>query len=461
MKNLKKVGIVLFAVVLFTLLTMIIPNNSLAATNKMPEAVNGVITLTEDVELTSSYEVKNGTTVIIDLNGYKIVNTSAFHTIVVEKGGNLTIRGEGTVDNISHGKGAVVNHGTFTLEGGTLTRSAETGVNNKVSGGNSWYVVDNNGQGAVMTVKGGEIISTGGYSSLIRNLGATINVEGGTLRNGFIALKNDDNGVANVTGGTIETTSKGGSNGGAIQNWGEIDITGGKILAPENMVAVYTSVWSDSYNTPITTINGDVTIEGEIYLERDRNYQCNNIAEVVIENANINGDIVVRDDSKVSINGGIVSGTITTNSENAVIRVSGGTFSQEVPDEYLTEDNKVEYTPADYSALLEVVDKANALDKNKYTQESYQKLQDALAAIEYGLDFRYEEKVNQMTASVENAMDGLVLADTGDVDENTINNIVDDGEKDDTPKTGNLGIYFILPLVVISIICVVVFNKRK
>lgn len=88
------------------------------------------------------------------------------------------------------------------MDGPTLNRSAEAGSSSTNNGGNSWYVVDNHG---TMTVESGSIISTSYYSSLLRNIGATLNVKGGTMESNFIVLKNDDEGVMNITGGTITT----------------------------------------------------------------------------------------------------------------------------------------------------------------------------------------------------------------------------------------------------------------
>ena len=88
----------------------------------------------------------------------------------------------------------------------------------------AWYVVDNHD---TITMKGGQIINTSGFSSLVRNIGATFNLENGTLQNTFIVLKNDDNGVFNMTGGKVVTT---GSQGSALQNWGKATISGGTQL---------------------------------------------------------------------------------------------------------------------------------------------------------------------------------------------------------------------------------------
>lgn len=59
----------------------------------LPEAVDGVITLTNDVELSSAFKVSG--TVTIDLNGYDITPKSGFTDdalIVVKRGGNLIVQ---------------------------------------------------------------------------------------------------------------------------------------------------------------------------------------------------------------------------------------------------------------------------------------------------------------------------------------------------------------------------------
>ena len=61
-----------------------------------------------------------------------------------------------------------MNYGNAILESGTLTRSKEAGSSPSTSGG-SRNVVDNNK--GTMTVKGGNIVSTGKFSSLIRKIG--------------------------------------------------------------------------------------------------------------------------------------------------------------------------------------------------------------------------------------------------------------------------------------------------
>ena len=116
--------------------------------------------------------------------------------------------------------------------------------------GGSYYVIDNSG---VLTISSGTVTNNSGYpdkwqgSSLIRNLGtdaennAVLNITGGHIyQANFIAVKNDDFGTLNVTGGLIEAGEAIGGNSGAsaIQNWNIANITGGTVNG-----SVMTCVW--------------------------------------------------------------------------------------------------------------------------------------------------------------------------------------------------------------------------
>ena len=280
------------------------PMNALAAgEGEMPEVADGVITLTEDVTLTEVYTVATETELTIDLNGHKITNAASQHTIV--NNGTLTIRDSsegktGVVDNVSHGKGALVNNGTATLESGKLTRSAEAGTSATENGGNSWYVVDNHG---TLTVTGGNIINDSGYSSLIRNVGE-MNVSGGEMENTFIAIKNDEAGkdklgVLNVTGGTITSQNQ------AIQNWSTATISGATITG---------DIGTWAYKSGSDIFAGDTTISG----------------------GSIDGDIVVSiynvlgenpsSVPSVTISSGIVTGEVTATTPGT-IEITGGTYT--------------------------------------------------------------------------------------------------------------------------------------
>ena len=211
-------------------------------------AENGAtVSLTKDE--TGSITISTGKTITLDLAGHKLTNTADNHTVTVETGATLTVTDSsaektGTIDNTSHQKGAVVNHGTFVLENGNLTRSAEASAApasegaDPTSGNNSWYVVWNTGD---MTVNGGKIFFSeskqGFFSSLIDNgwkdpdnntskAFATLTITGGTLSGGKITVKNDDYGILDVKGGTITQSY---TSYTSIYNWNEATVSGGSI----------------------------------------------------------------------------------------------------------------------------------------------------------------------------------------------------------------------------------------
>ena len=99
------------------------------------EAKDGdTVVLVQDTK--EDITVSGDKTITIDLNGKKLTNCSG-DTIVVEIGATLTVTGSGTVDNVTNGKAAIYNNGTVILNGGSYTRSQETGVDKDNSGGNS------------------------------------------------------------------------------------------------------------------------------------------------------------------------------------------------------------------------------------------------------------------------------------------------------------------------------------
>ena len=246
-------------------------------------------------------------------SGVTLTNVSD-HTITNK--GTLTVTGSGTIDNVTHGKGALVNYGTATVSGCTLTRSAQ-------ADGNSWYVIDNQG---TMTITGSaNVINNAGNASLIRNGGVnsgnfSLTISGGTLTQpNFIAVKNDDYGQLTVTGGTIN------SNVQAIQNWSNATITGGTMNGDVNEFA-YTGFASK------TTISGSAVINGDVW---SINYgNSTTIPALEITGGTVNGSVYKGTGSGESYN------KIENNSEAANITISGGSFSEIVPEDYCAEGFK-------------------------------------------------------------------------------------------------------------------------
>ena len=231
----------------------------------------GTVTLLKDTK--EDITIPAGKIITLDLNGNKLTNVSG-HTIT--NNGNLTVTGNGTVDNITDGKGALVNKvgAIATLNGGTFTRSQEAGTYEPdLANGNSWYTVKNYG---TMTINADTTVTTrltddngnavGGHSSLIANgwqnandltnnprngnQNALLTVNGGTFIGGINTVKNDDYSQLVFNNGTCTNYTQ-----AAFQNHNIATINGGSFVAESH--------WS-IYNCPCNANSdkGELTITG-------------------------------------------------------------------------------------------------------------------------------------------------------------------------------------------------------
>ena len=167
---------------------------------KAAVAAGGEVTLGDNI--TASITIPKDKTVTLNLNGKTLTNEADMDTITVALGGTLTIEGTGTVDNDSHGRAAVYNNGTVTINGGTYTRSAEkgtgkTGADN--ANGNSWYTICNHG---IMTVNPGvTVTNTGTFSSMFEN--GYQSYKGNNERSNYVAGTNNAAPALTINGGTF------------------------------------------------------------------------------------------------------------------------------------------------------------------------------------------------------------------------------------------------------------------
>ena len=245
--------------------------SDLSALNYLAPSANVSVKLTADTQ--KDVVIPANTTVTLDLNGHNLTNVSG-HTIT--NNGNLTVTGSGTVDNISDGKGALVNKvgAIATLNGGTFTRSQEAGTYEPdLANRNSWYTVKNYG---TMTINAGATVTTrltddngnavGGHSSLIANgwqnandltnnprndnQNALLTVNGGTFIGGINTVKNDDYSELVFNNGTCTNYTQ-----AAFQNHNIATINGGSFVAESH--------WS-IYNCPCNANSdkGELTITG-------------------------------------------------------------------------------------------------------------------------------------------------------------------------------------------------------
>ena len=256
--------------------------------------------------VTESVVIPEGKEVTIDLNEKTITNIDGQHTIT--NNGTLTISGEGTVDNVSHGKAALYNNGVAVLNGGVYSRSLEAGTATGANG-NSWYTIFNDGD---LTVNAGVEVcqrkeSTNNFSSLVENgynKPATLTINGGTFTAGLNAVKNDSGTVTikdgTFLGGGDDAEQK------SVLNWDTLEISGGTF---ENVVQTWT--WTDSTtgegSHATTNISGG-TFNGGVVAET---YHGEEAPAPV-----------------VNITGGTFTGTVIGN--KAEINVSAGKFSSAI-----------------------------------------------------------------------------------------------------------------------------------
>ncbi len=276
---------------------------------------SGTVVLQSNVN--ESVSIEKSATVTIDLNGHTLTNVKD-HTIT--NNGTLTIvdsseNGAGTVDCVTHGKGALVNYGTVTVKGGTFTRSKEASTSPTNSGGNSWYVIDNQGE---MTFNGGKVVNKSEFSSLVRNLNGSLTINGGEFENAFIALKNDEKGKLVVNGGTVTSSEQ------SLQNWNEATLSGGTF---NGRVATWgytgTDVGGDNTAIGKTTIAGSAVVNGDV---QAINYKdSENLPVVTVSGGTVNGYI-----SKAKHDGGSTQ-KVKPNDETSTIVVTGGNFKKTEP----------------------------------------------------------------------------------------------------------------------------------
>ena len=248
-----------------------------AAINAASDGGNTVVLLKD---LTESITIDNNKNVTIDLNGHKLTNTDGQHTITNNGTLTITATNGGTVDNVTHAKGAIVNYGVTVLNGGTFERSQEKGTYSPyTNGGNSFYTIANYGK---MEINAGvTVYNNGGYSSMIRNGGegtdaSTLTINGGTFSGGVNTVKNDAAGVLVINGGNFSNTAQ-----YVIMNWHKTTINNGTFKTLESAEAVlFTSNWGG--DAAAATSAGELTITGGTFK------RANNTQKMIVDAYNAN-----------------------------------------------------------------------------------------------------------------------------------------------------------------------------
>lgn len=344
---------------------------SAAVGTALPAAVDGVITLGNDSyvmseDTTAFVNVPAGVTATLDLGGKTLTNKADEHTIIVENGATLTITGNGIVDNVSHGKGAIVNSGEVTLNGGTFKRSAENGTYSSYgNGGNSWYTIANYGTMEINT--GVTVENAGGYSSMIRNGGeatadCNLTIRGGNFTGGVNTVKNDSFGVLTINGGNFSNTAQ-----YVIMNWNKAEITAGTFQTLDTASAVlFTSAYGGDANTvgKLTISGGEFKHASDTQEMIVDHYDASNSGTAAVTGGKFDADISAYVPDGYILNNGTVEKLGET---NAVAKV-GDTYYKTLADAVAAADNNTVTLLKDVTADITIpAGKTMTLDLNGKT----------------------------------------------------------------------------------------------
>ena len=145
----------------------------------------GMVTLSEDIELTSPIEVKPGVSAILDLAGKSIVNVNpeTQDTIIVPADASLVIKGNGVVDG---GSGSSCNMAVYIKGGHCVIEDGTFHVGpDKNDSWNSCIEIN----GGILEIKGGTFSTDRPYNNRYfvlnkkDNSDSVISVTGGTFVN--------------------------------------------------------------------------------------------------------------------------------------------------------------------------------------------------------------------------------------------------------------------------------------
>lgn len=345
-------------------------------------AVNAGGEIVLDADITASITISADKNITLDLNGKTLTNEANKHTITNE--GTLTIKGDGTVDNVSHAKAAVYNKqgATATLSGGKFTRSKETGKSDSVSGGNSYYNILNQGE---MTINSGvEVSQTGHFSSLIDNgwyngsentakINAKLTINGGTFSGGLNTIKNDDFGDLTIKDGKFSNTS-----GAVVLNWNIANISGGSFEVADSAKSVIANGYGNAEMD-----KGELTITGGTFTA------SNDGAGNIFGYTGSNGGFV-------KISGGTFDGDLNTTGYPYTPEISGGEFTDD-PGQYVVNDKAVLvldkdeylviYNDDDYACVLGATYKDVMRDTPYYYLDKEDAEQGELKPLGHSVDF--------------------------------------------------------------------------
>ncbi len=266
----------------------------------LPEAADGVITLTGDVTLSSAAVFGEGERVTLDLNGYTLSGPDGGLAIALEKGANLTVK-----------DGSEAQSGAIAASG-----EGSTGV----------YL---NGSGNTLRLQSGAIRADGRES-------VAIFVKGDSQPENYASN------AVQLRGGSVSAAGESAQAISVIGSANFITLNGCAVRAEGDYVygvALNTLSDQDAGGSQFTMTKGSVTVIGSlanaIYSESPASGQANSISIMEYGTTTVSASgtranaVVAQNYNEVEISGGTISAdnsALSANQKDKVV-VSGGTLS--------------------------------------------------------------------------------------------------------------------------------------
>ena len=325
--------------------------------NTIQEAIDAVTNTGETIKLlrelttissTSTITVPEDKDIILDLNGYKILQNN---TPFITNNGTFTLKDSSETTTNSNGYtvysgtitssvgNVIENNGTFNYDGGTITSS------NAING-----LITNNG---TMNMNGGYINPTGGSTNLIINNNKLLMNEGtiyaNTVKN---VIYNKGNAILTINNTTFNVElSENKVTTSAIMNEGTAYINGGAYTIRSNYyykipVYLYNETNANAvvkgldnlkgdilysvYNKGAAEISDSTIYNGQLYNQSGTMNLTNVVSNYSTSSSQINSNGVINDGSGiVNINSGSYDVPIE-NTNSGTINITSGTYTRGV-----------------------------------------------------------------------------------------------------------------------------------
>lgn len=216
---------------------------------------NGTVTL--DSDYTEDIFIPQSVSIVIDLNGHRIANSSTT-AYTISNMGNLTLcdsaSAKGSVYNAGVKTGCIVNlgNGKVTISDGIRFETDAPRPNTA-----AWYYVVN--MGKLMVIEDAVVNGLAPNASTVRNgfytevnedgHYCTLVINGGTYNGPLIPVKNDSYGILTINGGTFESQNE------CVLTWNRCVINGGTFNTTNNYT-VFSGAYTDTGCDGGLTING-------------------------------------------------------------------------------------------------------------------------------------------------------------------------------------------------------------